>query len=193
MSEPTAPLTREKILEAFELLSARLGENGIRGEICIIGGACMVLAFNARATTKDVDTIATPPGEVLRQAFRIGQELNLPDGWLNNAARLFISKKNHEVRDFNVQYPHLHLLVPTAPYMLAMKCLAARIGAVDDRSDIKFLIKHLDLKSLEEVKGVIENYYPPEHIKERAHEIIEAVLSDLENEHGTQKEGFNGR
>ena len=150
----------------------------------------MVLAFSARATTKDVDTIATPPGEVLRHAFRVGQELNLPHDWLNNAARLFISKKNHEVRDFNVQYPHLHLLVPTTPYMLAMKCLAARVGAVDDRSDIKFLIKRLDLKSPEEVIGIIENYYPPERIKERAYEIIETVLADLKNEHETEKGGF---
>ena len=45
--------------------------------------------------------------------------------------------------------------MPTAEYLLAMKCLASRIGAVeaeaDDVKDIIFLIKHLKLKNAAEV------------------------------------------
>lgn len=197
MKDETASLDEKTILEAFARLSAKLNEAGVRGEVCVMGGACMVLAFKARETTKDVDVVAEPAALVLRQAFRVGQEMNLPTDWLNNAVRLYVSKKQHEVREFNVQFPNLHILVPTTEYMLAMKCLSARIATFaqesDDRSDIKFLIKHLNLQTTEQVRAIVEGYYPPERIPVRVYDIVDAAFAELVKEKREKGGSFHGR
>lgn len=62
-------LTREIVLTALRLLSERLQEKGVVGEINILGGTAMMLAFQARQATKDVDAIFAPV-DVVREAAR---------------------------------------------------------------------------------------------------------------------------
>ena len=59
---------------ALEELSRRLGERGVQGEICVSGGAAMILAFRARQTTKHIDSIFAPPRLVREIVEEIGQE-----------------------------------------------------------------------------------------------------------------------
>ena len=54
-------LDRETIILALRRLSELLRERGVQGEICLFGGTAMVLAFNARERTKDVDAVFHPP------------------------------------------------------------------------------------------------------------------------------------
>jgi len=42
-------LDRDTILRALGRLSKILGDRGITGEVCLLGGTVMVLAFNAEA------------------------------------------------------------------------------------------------------------------------------------------------
>ncbi len=176
-------LDEKTILEAFARLSERLGESGERGEICIVGGACMVLAFKARIATKDDDAMTFAPEGLLREAFRVGQEMNLPVDWFNAAARLYVSGKKHETREFNTQFPNLQILVPTPEYMLAMKCLASRTGSVtgatDDRADINFLVRHLNLRSTEEALSIVTGYYPREKIPPLAEAVLDSIFDGL--------------
>lgn len=60
-------LNRETILHALQRLSDVLGERNVRGEICLLGGTAMVLAFRARPNTKDVGAIFYPPAGDLPQ------------------------------------------------------------------------------------------------------------------------------
>lgn len=185
------PLDEKRILQAFSKLSDRLAAEGVRGEVCVVGGACvggacMVLAFKARPTTKDVDAITFSPDRMLRLAFSVGQELNLPLDWFNAAAKQFISRKKHETREFNVQFPNLQVLIPTPEYMLAMKCLASRVstiaGAADDKADIKFLLQHLNLKTPEEALSIVGQYYPLEKLPPRASALLESTFNELAEE-----------
>ncbi len=176
LDEPT-------ILAALERLSEHLARIGERGEICIVGGACMVLAFKARIATKDVDVMTFAPERILREAFRVGQEMNLPPDWFNGAARLYASRKRHETRAFNVQFSNLSIVIPTPEYMLAMKCLASRAasvaGAADDGADIKFLVRHLGLKSVEEALQIVSQFYPLERLPAVAPALLDAVFNEL--------------
>lgn len=178
-----AQLDEPTILAALERLSEYLARIGERGEICVVGGACMVLAFKARITTKDVDVMTFTPERILREAFRVGQEMNLPADWFNGAARLYASRKRHETRAFNVQFSNLSIVVPSPEYMLAMKCLASRAGAVagaaDDRADIKFLVRYLDLKSAEEALQVVSQFYPVERLPAVAPALLEVIFNEL--------------
>ena len=141
----------------------------------------MVLAFAARVSTKDVDAIFQPTREIRDAASKVGAEFEFPDNWLNDAAKGFVSMR-HEVLIGNLpQFPNLRLTMPTAEYLLAMKCLASRIGSVetdaDDVNDILFLVRHLKLKSAAEVMGLAGSYYP-DRISLKAQYLVEGLFAE---------------
>lgn len=57
-------LTKERIITALEALNNRLTDKGVTGELCIYGGATMILAFDARESTRDVDAVFVPKTEI---------------------------------------------------------------------------------------------------------------------------------
>ena len=72
-------LDREQIVEGLRRLSDLLKERDIQGEICLLGGAVMVLGFKARAATKDVVAIFSPAQPIRELACVVQQELGLPE------------------------------------------------------------------------------------------------------------------
>jgi len=174
-------LTREVIVEALTKLSDELARRGIIGEINIVGGTAMVLAFSARLSTKDVDAIFEPASEVRAAAARIALELNLDNDWLNDSAKGFLSPQGEFSKAAGVELPNLRILVPTAEYMLAMKVLASRVatGADDtDRRDIAFLIRKLQLRRAEDVMGIVERYYDPSRIPPRSFYLVREIIEE---------------
>src|SRR5687768_850336 len=163
--QPAGPtLTREQILAALRALSDGLGKQDVLGEICLFGGTVMMLAFTARLSTKDVDALFQPAQVIRDLSRRIAEDLQLPEGWLNDGVKSFISAR-HETTTGNLpQFPHLRLTMPVPEYLLAMKCMAARIaGTTDDPSDVAdiiFITRHLKVKSAREVLDLVGQYYP---------------------------------
>jgi len=72
--------------------------------------------------------------------------------------------------------------MPTAEYLLAMKCPASRIGAgageTDDTADIAFLIRHLGLRSSQAVMDIVSVYYPPQRIPVKAQFPVESLFEE---------------
>ncbi|MGH8138706.1 MAG: DUF6036 family nucleotidyltransferase [Steroidobacteraceae bacterium] len=175
-------LTREELLNALRILSDNLGERGVTGELCLFGGTVMVLAFSARLATKDVDALFKPPKMIRELAERVAVELHLPNDWLNDGVKGFLSAR-HEITAGNLpQFPHLRLTMPVPEYLLAMKCMASRIGGTtgeqSDVSDIVFLIRHLGLKSARDVLDIVAQYYPANQISVRAQYLIEGLFDE---------------
>jgi hypothetical protein len=85
-------LSVSDINRALDALSEELVGLGERAEIAIVGGAALVLLFGARETTKDVDAFFVKPNaSKFREAgARVAGRLNLPDDWLNDAAKGFL-------------------------------------------------------------------------------------------------------
>jgi hypothetical protein len=185
VSEPTpgqSSLTREQILAALNALNRALAESGVMGEICLFGGAVMVLAFNARLATNDVDAVFQPATVVRDLARQVGESAGLPANWLNDGVKGYLSAR-HEVTSGPLpQFDHLRLTMPTAEYLLAMKCLASRIGAgageADDTADIAFLIGHLGLGSAKAVMDIVSAYYPPDQIPVKAQFLVESLFEE---------------
>ena len=46
------------------LLNSELERSGTTGEICIVGGAAMILAFGSRKSTRDIDALMMAPRKV---------------------------------------------------------------------------------------------------------------------------------
>ena len=89
-------LTRGKILRALEALSDELARRSVVGEVCLFGGTVMVLAFNARLSTRDVDAVFQPAALIREISRHIAEEQHLPADWLNDGVKGFVSQR-HEI------------------------------------------------------------------------------------------------
>jgi predicted nucleotidyltransferase len=132
------PLSASDIRLAFDGLAAELRRQNRRAEMFVVGGAALVLLFDARESTKDVDAVFLTPDAVhIRAAAeRVAEEQGLPHDWLNDAAKGYVV----ELSEGQILYDTPALLVRAAStaQLLAMK-LAAWRDAVD-RSDARLLL-----------------------------------------------------
>ncbi len=175
-------LDRDQILRALERLAAILRERSTEGEICLLGGAVMVLAFKARPATKDVDAIFEPASAIREAADIVRQEQGLPEAWLNDGAKGFLSA-NHEVEVGDLpQFDGLRVTAPTAEYMLAMKSMASRIAHADtdpsDLADIRFLLAHLGIQTPGAALAIVGRFYPHDRVPPRTAYVLEAILGE---------------
>ena len=69
-------MKKREITEAFTILAKELQKSGIEGEIGVVGGAAMVLAYDARAATKDVDAIFKPASDIRTAAAKVAKRLS---------------------------------------------------------------------------------------------------------------------
>lgn len=175
-------LTREAILRALSSLSDELGQRGVTGEICLFGGTVMVLAFTARLATKDVDALFQPSPLIRELARRIGEEQHLPADWLNDGVKGYVSARHETTAGILPQFPHLRLTMPVPEYLLAMKCMAARLGGpvgeASDVPDIIFLIRHLRLKTAGDVLNLVGHYYPANRIPVKTQYLVEGLFEE---------------
>jgi hypothetical protein len=73
-------LDQDGIQRALAALEEELGRAGVRGELFVVGGAAMALAYDARRATVDVDAAFLPAAEVREAAWRVADDLGLePD------------------------------------------------------------------------------------------------------------------
>jgi hypothetical protein len=182
LNKTSAALTREQILNALRSLSDKLREQNIVGEICLFGGTVMVLAFKARVSTKDVDALFQPSTPIRQLAASVAEEHHLTTDWLNDGVKGFVSAR-HELTFGNLpQFPNLRLTMPVPEYLLAMKCMAGRLGgtgeAVSDIPDIIFLVRHLKLTSAEAVLDLVARYYPPGRIPIKTQYLIQGLFEE---------------
>jgi hypothetical protein len=174
-------LNIQTIHEALSRLNDLLRAKETTGEICIFGGAAMVLAFDARFATRDLDAIFVPKNVIMGAIEMIADEMNLPKSWLNDGVKGFVSDKKDFTEENMPQFSHLRVIRPTAAYLLAMKCMASRVGGYGERgdiTDIKLLCKHLECKDAGEVFQIILNYYPQSQIPIRTQYFIEEIFQE---------------
>jgi len=93
-------MRREEIVAALTALGARLSERGIEGEIYMVGGAAIAIAFDARRATRDVDAVFEPKQDIYAAADDVGAELGLPPGWLNDGVEGFVVRLDAAARFF---------------------------------------------------------------------------------------------
>jgi len=161
-----AALSAADLRRLFGLLNDELAGAQTEGELYLVGGAVMCLAYAARPSTQDVDAFFRPVGEVRAAAARVALRARLAADWLNDAVKAYLSAHG----EFRVwlELNHLRVMIAQPEYLLAMKCLAFRIGAeFHDEDDIRYLLRHLDLKSYDQALELIARYYPIERFPQK--------------------------
>jgi hypothetical protein len=171
--------SKEELEKMLSLLNEQLRKNGVTGEICIVGGAAMVLAFGSRESTRDIDALVMAPASVRTAAEQLAEANGLPTDWLNDGAKGFASGQPTEIKEI-LKFSHLRVVAPSAEYILAMKCLAARVGLDEhDKEDAKFLIKNLGFRSVRQVMEIVEKYYPKERIPAKTQYFIQEACDEF--------------
>jgi hypothetical protein len=159
-------LTQADLRRLFELLDKELGRSGTQGELFLVVGAVMCLAYATRPSTQDVDALFRPPTQVREAAARVALQAKVKVDWLNDAVKGFMSPRG----DFApfLQLDHLRIMMAQPEYLLAMKCLAMRIGAeFHDEDDIRYLLRLLDVRHYEDAVAIVTKYYPLERFPQK--------------------------
>jgi hypothetical protein len=160
------PVSAAQLRRLFSLLNDELARTDISGELYLVGGAVMCLAYAARASTQGVDAFFQPAREVRQAAARVAMRAKLPPEWLNDSVKGYLSAHG-EFTPF-LELSHLKILIAQPEYLLAMKCLAFRIGAeFHDEDDVRYLLRHLDIRSHQQAVQIIERYYPLERFPQK--------------------------
>lgn len=182
-------LTKDLILKALCRLGKLANAQGLELHVCIYGGAAMILAYDARMVSKDVDVIIHPSEEGLALAKQVGEELGLHGDWLNNDVRYFVSehkdKDSRRSLELPIETTGLKIEVPTARYLLAMKARACREpipGASVDASDLRFLIRKMGISEISEIESLLKTYFPEDPLLPRKRSMIERIIKAVNDE-----------
>jgi hypothetical protein len=180
-------MDRLELGRALSRLGHLLRERRVTGEIAVFGGAAIVLGFDFRNATQDVDAmIIQGHGQVVKAQEEVGTEFGLPPNWLNEQGTSYLSKQN----DFEMfkTYPSegqfgLRVLKATPQYLLAMKLLSFRTYG-HDFEDIVQLARLLDCTVADSLLELMKRYYPDEEV--RPEKILE-IRSIARQINATQK------
>jgi hypothetical protein len=165
----------ERIDALFRALDAELARINVVGEVYVVGGAVLCLTLHARPATRDVDAHFAPARAVRTAAARVAAEHDVPEGWLNDAVKGFLSNEG-DYRSY-LTLPNLRVLTATPEYLLAMKCLSFRLGAeFHDEADVRFLLRYLNIERYETAVEVVTRYYPRERFPQKAFYALEELL-----------------
>jgi hypothetical protein len=153
-------LTSEQMKALLADLDRRLKEQGVAGDIYVVGGAAMVLLYGRDSLTADVDARASHQ-RVFEMARVMGPEYGLPSGWLNGAAGSWIPTRP-ESASAPRDEPGLTVHIAPAAHVLAMKIVAMRDDV--DIEDAVRLVKVLRMEDAEakDYADLLYEVYPEE-------------------------------
>ena len=177
-------LSKQDVLSALKRLGELAGEREIALDLCVYGGCAMMLAFDRRAITRDVDVVFHPTEKVIPLIKQVASEQGLPGDWLNDDVRQFLATKE-SLRELPIDFPGVRLTAPTAGYLLAMKALACRRalpGYKGDEEDLRFLIRKLEISSIKDIQKHIDKYYPDDAPNESGRALLNQIIEEESKE-----------
>lgn len=168
-------LTRADIRRLLGRLDAELELDDARGEVYLVGGAVMCLVLKVRPATRDLDAFFRPAKLVRQAAARVAAREGLPESWLNDAVKGFLSPRG----DFDpyLELPHLSVFVARPAYLLAMKCAAMRLGAeFHDLDDVRYLLRYLNVSTVEAALEIVTSYFDEGTLAPKTRLALEEIL-----------------
>lgn len=168
-------LTRKELLSLLSELSNELTSRSVEANLYIVGGAAMVVAHDARDSTRDIDCRYTPKAIVDQISTIVRDKYDLSPEWLNDHASMFISPEVDDPSPIPIATKGgVRITAASAEMMLAMKLRASRPRL--DGEDIAFLCRKLGITKTEEAVRVFEHYYPEGPLPKYAQPLLQEAL-----------------
>lgn len=158
-------------------LGDELASAGIRGEMFVVGGAAMALAYNTRRATRDIDGVFEPKTIVYEAAARIAARHRdvLDEHWLNDGVKGFLLGDD-PAATVAFDHPGLRVRIASPRYLFAMKIAAARVER--DPDDIAALFRLGRFDSVGDALDHVERTYPGLTLLPRARYLLEELDAD---------------
>jgi hypothetical protein len=172
----SAWFTAHDIRRLLELLGEELETAGVEGELYLVGGAVMCVAFDARPATRDVDALFRPTREIREAAARVADRAGVPRGWLNDAVKGFLDDRG----DFDpfLELPNLRVFIARPEYLLAMKCASMRLAEeFRDVDDVRYLLRYLNITSVDQALEIVTRYIDEDRLMPKTRLALEELLS----------------
>lgn len=183
---PDKKLTKLDMLSIFEEMGKLCKQQNLTLEIAVYGGSAIMLEFDYRSATFDIDFVPVSGGseKIKTLANVASKNLGFPPHILRDDVSLFIS----DVAEYELQgefprgHGNLRVLTAKPEYIFAMKMLAMR-SAMDtqDLRDIWELADACNITSPEEANAMLIKYYPGSALPLRNKMIIEDVFEAKSN------------
>jgi hypothetical protein len=168
-------VTGEEMSAALTALGDALRTEGVSAKAWLVGGAVMVLAFQSRDASDDLDAAVYPAEEVLRAAREVGARLGLGPDWLSDAAKVYIPVAVEPSWQPLGRFGALEVLRADEATMLAMKLRAAR--GRRDQADIEYLVRRCALRNEDDVLRLYDDYFPEDPLPTRARPLIREAVA----------------
>jgi hypothetical protein len=171
----SAWFTAHDIRRLLELLGQELETADLEGELYLVGGAVMCLAFDARPATR-VDALFRPTREIREAAARVADRAGVPRGWLNDAVKGFLDERG----DFAafLELPNLRVFIARPEYLLAMKCASMRLAEeFRDVDDVRYLLRYLNIASVDQALEIVTRYVDEDRLLPKTRHALEELLS----------------
>jgi hypothetical protein len=168
-------ITKSDMEKLFMDMGGRLHDAGKNVDVAIYGGSALVLLFDFRSTTQDVDVVmAKESGFVLSMVKDMAKQYGIDPHWFNDCVSYFVS--DNESLKFYKSYPDedkqaLRIFTAEPEYILAMKILSMRdpwhVPDSPDFKDIQKLLETMKLKTVEDAVNVVRRFYPRKDISRK--------------------------
>ena len=170
-------LTLTKICNYLEEINDKLAELNLKGEITIAGGAAMLIIFGERPDrkfTNDVDAVYVPEEIIDTMVDEIAEKYKLRFDWLNKQVKPYLP--SNLPRKTYLSLSNLFVNCVDKEGLLAMKLFSAR--PKEDKDDILFLAKELNISSADELIALANKYFEPDEYSPFAEKFIRQLFSD---------------
>jgi predicted nucleotidyltransferase len=158
----------DEIERYFQALDEELAERTLKKPVrlVVLGGVYMMFFLKNRSSTKDVDIVPLDFPDTMKpnqdtKVFRsavnaVAKKFQLKRDWMNDVVAAFIP----DLGPVSLwrEYTNLHIYVPTAEYILALKLLA---GREKDEDDIMSLCSMLHIETREQAQALVDRYAEP--------------------------------
>jgi len=172
---PYSGVTTDVVVSAFEVMGHYLLEREVLGEIAVYGGTAIMLQFDWRKVTEDVDAVIRAnerEGAIKDAVIYAALRLGLPDDWLNNYVGSFTPET--EADAFFSAYgsyprgetPSLRVFVAKPEYICAMKLKALQRDDVGDRdfNDAVALASAVGIRTADQLAALFASFFPDERL-----------------------------
>jgi hypothetical protein len=162
------------MITALQALGDELTGQGVRGQIFVVGGGAMALAYSTRRVTRDIHAVFEPKSTIYEAAARVAEQLDLPNSWLNDGVKGFLPGENAAARPLP-EVEGIEITTASPRYLLAMKLLAMRFGEDDD--DIRVLLGLTGIETVDEALDLLAHMYPQRTPPAKTRLFLEEILS----------------